>query len=98
MPFTEVVVTTPAEVDEVFTRTRTLTDPPEGLVAVVGWETGPDETTVVMVWSDPASRGDAAVERFMPMFDDGMFRPAKPERIHPTHLLVRGGLETTVGA
>ena len=97
MPFAEVVVTTPAEVEEVFERARVLTDPPAGLVAVVGWETGPDEVTVVMVWSDPSARGDAALERFMPMLEDGTFRPTKPERIHPTHLLVRGNLAETVG-
>ena len=98
MSFAEVVVTTPAEVGEVFERARVLTDPPAGLVAVIGWETGADETTVVMVWSDPSARGDAALERFMPMFEDGTCRPAKPERIHPTHLLVRGSLSEIVGA
>lgn len=96
MSFTEVAVTTPAEVEEVFAKSRTLTDPPAGLVALVGWETGPNEVTVVMVWSDPSARGDAAVERFMPMLEDGSFRPAKPERIHPTHLFVDGHIAVTV--
>lgn len=91
MTFTEIVKTTVAEAEEVFSKTRMVTDPPDGLAAVVGWESGPDEVTMLMVWSDAGARGDFAAERMMPLLEDGSFRPATPQRLHPTHLFFRDG-------
>ncbi len=96
MPFTEIVTGPRAEAERVFAETGLVADPPEGLAALIAWETGSDELTTVMVWATPGARGDFAAERMMPLLEDGTFRPSSPERLHPTHLFVRDVIEPAV--
>ena len=96
MPFTEIVTGRKTEIEQFMAETEMLTDPPPGFVAAVGWETGTEELTVVMVWATPGARGDFAVERAMPVFEAATLRPPSPERIHPTHLYVRDHVASPV--
>jgi len=91
MTYTEIIHITEAEAEEFFTQTRLISDPPSGLAALVSWETGSDQLTILMVWSDASGRGDFSAERVMPLLESGKIPAGKPERIHPVHLLVRDG-------
>lgn len=89
--FVETVTVARAPAREFTDRTRLLSDPPPGLAAYVAWESGDDEVTVVVVWETPAARGGFAVDRVMPLFEDGTLgdEHGHPQRLTPFEVYVR---------
>lgn len=67
-----------------------VTDPPDGLLALVSYEEGTDDVTVVHVWDTPAARGDFAVERVMPRFTEEELAVGGPDRRTPVDTYIRG--------
>ena len=78
--------------DEVMDASRLLDDPPDGLLAALSWEDGDGQATMVSLWESPGARGQAAMERMMPLFESGVLdeRHGDPHPVQPIHAFVRG--------
>lgn len=69
--FIETVTLARAQAEAVWEHSRIFSEPPDGLMAAIAWETGAGEVTSVMTWETPAARGDFAMERMMPLYESG---------------------------
>lgn len=62
----------PEALDEVLEASALLHDPPEGMLAALSWEEDDGPVTMVSLWESPGARGQAAMERMMPLFETGL--------------------------
>ena len=82
-------VTAPrSEIETVDAETGLFSDPPNGLLAAIGWDAGDELVTTVMVWETPAARGDFAFEKMMPLLETGRVA-GKPEILSPFRVFLR---------
>ncbi|MBY5163922.1 hypothetical protein [Salsipaludibacter albus] len=90
--FMDKVTTDRDALDEVMDASRLLDDPPDGLLAALSWDDGDGRATMVSLWESPGARGQAAMERMMPLFESGVLdeRHGDPHPVRPVHVYVRG--------
>jgi hypothetical protein len=81
-----------AALDEVMDASRLLDDPPDGLVAALSSEDDDGQATMVSLWESPGARGQAAMERMMPLFEAGVLGDSHgdPRPVRPLHVYVKG--------
>jgi hypothetical protein len=83
------VTTSREAAEEVWNESGLLDDPPTSLLALLAWEEQDGQVTTVSVWESAAARGDVAVSRVMPLFEQGILderhgspHPVPVVRIH----------------
>jgi hypothetical protein len=85
------VVTTPGAAEEVLSASKLLDDPPGSLLALLSWEEPDGEVTTVSVWESAASRGQVAMDRMMPLFEQGVLdeRHGSPHPVKTVRIYLR---------
>lgn len=90
-PFVEMITTSRAVHEKWKELSRTLSEPPAGLWAVIAWETPgeSDQVTTLLTWETPAARGEWAMERMMPLMETGeLGGDDHPEQLKPVDVFI----------
>lgn len=90
--FMEKVTTTRDAVEEVFEESKLLDEPPTSLLALLSWEEDDGRVTTVSVWESAAARGQMAVDRMMPLYEQGVLdeRHGSPHPVPAVRIYLRG--------
>ena len=78
--FVETIVLPRPEWEHWQERLRLSTDPPEGLIASIVWDSGDGKVTGVNLWESPAAIADFFVERVGPFVEVEGEPTSKPKR------------------
>ena len=57
-----------------------INDPPDGLVALLAWESGEGQVTQANVWDNPAAVADFFLKHVLPIIEDEGEPAGKPQR------------------
>jgi hypothetical protein len=94
--FVETITTSRDEWEHWNERLRTLTEPPEALVASIAWRTDDANITVINVWDSPEAVADFFVERVHPIVEAEGEPASKPIRHgEPVAVYLRGAVRPT---
>jgi hypothetical protein len=81
--FVETITAPRAEWEQMIERLRTVSDPPQALVAAIAWNAGDGKVTSLNLWETPEAVADFFMERVRPIVEAEGEPENKPQRHGP---------------